>query len=55
MRRRQFVRNCAGAGIPVIRYNMNLIGVLRTADTPGRGGTRNSTWKLAEAKEEPPR
>jgi len=48
------IRNCARAGIPAIKYNMNLIGVLRTADTPGRGGTRNSTWKLAEAKEEPP-
>ena len=48
------VRNCARAGIPAIKYNMNLIGVLRTADTPGRGGTRYSTWRLAEAKEEPP-
>lgn len=48
------IRNCARAGIPAIKYNMNLIGVLRTADTPGRGGTRNSTWRLAEAKEEPP-
>jgi mannonate dehydratase len=27
--------------------------VLRTADTPGRGGTRLSTWRLADAKEEP--
>jgi mannonate dehydratase len=32
---------------------MNLLGVLRTADTPGRGGTRLSTWRLAEAKEDP--
>ena len=48
------VRNCARAGIPAVKYNMNLIGVLRTADTPGRGGSRNSTWRLAEAKEVPP-
>jgi mannonate dehydratase len=48
------VRNCADAGIPAIKYNMNLLGVLRTADTPGRGGTRYSTWRLAEAKEDPP-
>ena len=48
------IRNCARAGIPAVKYNMNLIGVLRTADTPGRGGTRYSTWRLAEAKEEPP-
>ena len=48
------IRNCARAGIPAIKYNLSLIGVLRTADTPGRGGTRLSTWRLAEAKEEPP-
>jgi mannonate dehydratase len=48
------IRNCARAGIPAIKYNMNLLGVLRTADTPGRGGTRYSTWRLAEATEEPP-
>ena len=48
------VRNCARAGIPAIKYNMNLLGVLRTADTPGRGGTRYSTWRLADAKEDPP-
>jgi mannonate dehydratase len=48
------IRNCARAGIPAIKYNMNLIGVLRTADTPGRGGSRNSTWRLAAAKEDPP-
>jgi mannonate dehydratase len=48
------IRNCARAGIPAIKYNLNLLGVLRTADTPGRGGTRYSTWRLAEATEEPP-
>ncbi len=48
------IRNCARAGIPAIKYNMTLLGVLRTADTAGRGGTRYSTWRLAEAKEEPP-
>ena len=48
------IRNCARAGIPAIKYNMNLIGVLRTADTPGRGGSRLSTWRLAAATDEPP-
>jgi mannonate dehydratase len=48
------VRACADAGIPAIKYNMNLLGVLRTADTPGRGGSRYSTWRLAEAREDPP-
>ena len=48
------IQNCARAGIPTAKYNMNLLGVLRTADTPGRGGSRYSTWRLAEAKQEPP-
>jgi mannonate dehydratase len=48
------IRNCARAGIPAAKYNVNLLGVLRTADTPGRGGSRYSTWRLAEAREEPP-
>ena len=37
------VRHCAAAGIPAIKYNMNLLGVLRTAPTDGRGGSRYST------------
>src|SRR5271168_2879570 len=31
------IKNCAAAGIPSMKYNMSLLGVLRTADTPGRG------------------
>jgi mannonate dehydratase len=44
------IRNCAKVGIPTIKYNMNLLGVLRTGRTPGRGGTSYSTWSLKEAK-----
>ncbi len=44
------IRNCAKVGIPTIKYNMNLLGVLRTGRTPGRGGTTYSTWNLKEAK-----
>jgi mannonate dehydratase len=50
----EIIRSCAAAGIPAAKYNLNLLGVLRTESTPGRGGTRYSTWRLAEAKEEPP-
>jgi mannonate dehydratase len=45
---------CARAGIPAFKYNMSLLGVLRTGTTPGRGGSRYSTWRLAEAREQPP-
>ncbi len=48
------IRNCAKVGIPAAKYNMNLLGVLRTPDTPGRGGSHYSTWRLREAKEDPP-
>jgi mannonate dehydratase len=45
---------CAKAGIPAFKYNLSLLGVLRTGRTPGRGGSSYSTWRLAEAKEDPP-
>jgi mannonate dehydratase len=45
----EIIRSCAAAGIPAIKYNFNLLGVLRTASTEGRGGSRYSTWRLAEA------
>lgn len=44
------IRNCAKVGIPSVKYNMSLLGVLRTERTPGRGGSSYSTWRLAEAK-----
>jgi len=46
--------NCAKVGIPCWKYNMSLLGVLRTESTPGRGGSSYSTWKLADAKADPP-
>ena len=47
------IENCKAAGIPSIKYNMSLLGVVRTERTPGRGGSSYSTWKLSEAKPEP--
>ncbi len=48
------IRNCAAAGIPAIKYNMSLLGVLRTGRTPGRGDATYSTWRLADAHPDPP-
>src|SRR5215813_836526 len=31
------IKNCAAAGLPSIKYNMSILGVLRTTNTPGRG------------------
>ena len=44
---------CAKAGIPAWKYNMSLLGVLRTERTRGRGGSSYSTWKLKQAKADP--
>jgi mannonate dehydratase len=45
-----FIRNCATAGIPSIKYNMSILGVLRTGRTQGRGDAMYHTWNVAEAK-----
>ena len=45
----EIIRQCAAAGIPAIKYNLSLLGVLRTSPTPGRGGTSYSTWRLKDA------
>jgi len=49
----EIIRNCAAVGIPAVKYNLNLLGVLRTAPSEGRGGSRRSTWRLDEARPEP--
>jgi len=49
------IKNCAAAGIPSIKYNMSLLGVVRTGSrTPGRGDATYSTWKFKEAKPNTP-
>jgi mannonate dehydratase len=48
------IRNCAAAGIPAIKYNLSLLGVLRTARTRGRGDAMYSTWRLREAHPDAP-
>ena len=44
------IKNCAATGIPSIKYNMSILGVLRTGRTPGRGDAQYSTWRLKDAK-----
>jgi mannonate dehydratase len=45
------IRQCAQIGIPAIKYNLSVLGVLRTPSATGRGGTRLSTWHLDEVKD----
>ena len=49
----QMIRNTARAGIPSVKYNLTLIGIPRTAPTLGRGRARYSTFKYADAKQDP--
>lgn len=51
---RQMIQNCAKAGIPALKYNMSILGVVRTEATKGRGGATLSTFKYAGAKQDPP-
>ena len=50
----QMIRNASRAGIPALKYNLTFLGVPRTANTPGRGGARYSTFAYDEASQDPP-
>jgi mannonate dehydratase len=50
----QMIRNAGRAGIPALKYNLTLLGVVRTPNTPGRGGARYSTFVYDEATPNPP-
>jgi mannonate dehydratase len=54
----KMIRNVAAAGIPAVKYNLTILGVVRTGTTPGRGGARYSTFVYDQARDrdaEPPR
>jgi len=48
-----YIRNCALAGIPSIKYNMSILGVLRSGTKPGRGDEMDSVWNLNDALSHP--
>jgi mannonate dehydratase len=50
----QMIRNTAKAGIPALKYNMSILGVVRTRPTAGRGGAQYSTFVYDDARQEPP-
>ncbi len=50
----QMIRNAAKAGIPALKYNLNILGVVRTEPTRGRGGCQYSTFVYDEARQDPP-
>jgi mannonate dehydratase len=48
----RMIQNAAKAGIPAVKYNLNILGIPRTAPTRGRGGARYSTFVYADAKQD---
>lgn len=48
------IRNSGKAGIPLVKYNLTFIGVVRTGRTVGRGGASLSTFDYSQGKQEPP-
>jgi mannonate dehydratase len=43
------IRAAAAAGIPGVKYNMSILGVVRSGSTPGRGDALYATWRLKDA------
>lgn len=50
-----YIRACAAAGVPTIKYALNYLGAMRTSYTyPGRGDAQQSGWRLADAPQNLP-
>jgi mannonate dehydratase len=50
----QMIRNAARVGIAALKYNLSVLGVVRTESTRGRGGALYSTFVYSKAKQGPP-
>ena len=50
----EVIRSTAAAGIPAMKYYMSYLGVFRTEHVKGRGGSSNSSFVYAQAKQDPP-
>ena len=48
------IERLAQAGIPAAKYNLNIIGIPRTGQEPGRGGSRNAAFRWDKADHDAP-
>jgi mannonate dehydratase len=48
------IERLAAAGIPAAKYNLNIIGIPRTAKETGRGGSRNAAFRWSKADQKAP-
>jgi mannonate dehydratase len=50
----EMIRNAARAGIPALKYNMSILGVVSTEAIECRGGAKCRAFDYSKAKQEPP-
>jgi mannonate dehydratase len=48
------IRNCARVGIPAVKYNMSILGVLRNMRIEGRGDAQYTGWDISKAPGDQP-
>ena len=48
------IERLAQVGIPAAKYNLNIIGIPRTGQEPGRGGARNAAFRWDKADHDAP-
>ncbi|HEX3754520.1 MAG TPA: mannonate dehydratase [Rhizomicrobium sp.] len=46
------LKNCAAAGIPTLKYNMSILGVVRSGTVQGRGDAVYNKWNYEDAMKE---
>lgn len=49
----QMIRNAGAAGIPMVKYNLTFLGVVRTSPEIGRGGALMSSFDYSKVQSEP--
>jgi len=50
----EIIRAAAAAGIPALKYNLTILGVVSTERATGRGGSSNRAFVYEQAKQDPP-
>jgi mannonate dehydratase len=50
----KLIENLAAAGIPSVKYNLNLIGIPRSPDEKGRGGSTNAAFRWDKMDQKAP-
>ena len=48
------IRAAGKAGVPCVKYNLTILGVVRSASVPGRGGSTYKSFVYDQARQDPP-